>query len=42
VLSKALEAASGLLTEHRAKLDALEQALLRSETLERAELLALL
>jgi cell division protease FtsH len=42
VLSKALAEASSLLTEHRAKLDALEQALLRSETLERSELHALL
>ena len=42
VLAKALEAASSLLTEHRAKLDALEHALLGRETLERAELQALL
>ena len=42
VLGKALAEASSLLTEHRAKLDALEQALLRSETLERADLQALL
>jgi cell division protease FtsH len=42
VLSKALAEASSLLTEHRAKLESLEQALLRSETLERTELHALL
>jgi len=42
VLAKALEAASSLLSEHRPQLDALEQALLVRETLERADLLALL
>jgi cell division protease FtsH len=42
VLAKALEAASSLLSEHRAKLEALEHALLGRETLERAELQALL
>jgi cell division protease FtsH len=42
VLNKALASASSLLNEHRSKLAALERALLASETLERAELQALL
>lgn len=41
-LNKALASASSLLSEHPSNLDALERALLASETLERAELQALL
>jgi cell division protease FtsH len=42
VLTTALASASRLLTEHRDKLEALERALVGAETLERAELQALL
>jgi cell division protease FtsH len=42
VLNAALSSATSLLSEHRADLERLERALLASETLERAELGALL